>query len=58
MPTLTTSEAKRLYDRFGAKQDKQDFYEAPAIAFLLAPVICIDETGPSSALAFGAYGPW
>lgn len=36
MPTLTTAEARRFYDRFGAKQDKQDFYEAPAIEVLLA----------------------
>ncbi len=36
MTTLTTAEAKRFYDRFGAKQDRQDFYEAPAIEFLLS----------------------
>ena len=36
MPTLTIAEAKKFYDRFGQKQDKQDFYEAPAIAALLA----------------------
>ena len=36
MPTLTIPEAKKFYDRFGAKQDKQDFYEAPAVAALLA----------------------
>jgi ubiquinone/menaquinone biosynthesis C-methylase UbiE len=35
VPTLTIPEAKSFYDRFGAKQDKQDFYEAPAIEFLL-----------------------
>jgi len=36
VPALTTPEAKRFYDRFGAKQDKQDFYEAAAIDVLLA----------------------
>lgn len=36
MATLTTAEAKRFYDRFGARQDKQEFYEAPALDFLLA----------------------
>lgn len=36
MAQLTTAKAKRFYDRFGAKQDQQDFYEAPAIEFLLA----------------------
>jgi ubiquinone/menaquinone biosynthesis C-methylase UbiE len=36
VPALTTPEAKRFYDRFGARQDKQDCYEAPAIEFLLA----------------------
>jgi len=35
VPTLTIPEAKSFYDRFGAKQDKQDFYEAPAIHLLL-----------------------
>ena len=36
MPTLTIPEAKRFYDRFGRTQDRQDFYEAPAIESLLA----------------------
>ena len=35
MAHLSTAEAKRFYDRFGAKQDQQDFYEAPAITYLL-----------------------
>ena len=34
--TLTTSEARAFYDRFGAKQDKQAFYEDRAIAALIA----------------------
>lgn len=34
--TLTVGQAKKFYDRFGARQDRQDFYEAPAIAALLA----------------------
>jgi ubiquinone/menaquinone biosynthesis C-methylase UbiE len=34
--TLTIHEARRFYDRFGAKQDDQDFYERPAIECLLA----------------------
>lgn len=36
MKTLTTDEARRFYDRFGAKQDKQEFYEAPALECLIA----------------------
>ena len=36
MPTLSTSEAKRFYDRFGAKQDKQAWYEAPALHDLVS----------------------
>jgi ubiquinone/menaquinone biosynthesis C-methylase UbiE len=36
MPTLTVEEARAFYDRFGAKQDKQTFYEAPALDALLA----------------------
>jgi ubiquinone/menaquinone biosynthesis C-methylase UbiE len=34
--TLTIPEARRFYDRFGAKQDDQDFYERAAIECLLA----------------------
>lgn len=36
MATLSTAQAKAFYDRFGAKQDKQDFYEGPAVEWLLA----------------------
>jgi ubiquinone/menaquinone biosynthesis C-methylase UbiE len=31
MATLSTQDAKRFYDRFGAKQDQQVWYEAPAL---------------------------
>ncbi len=34
--TLTPREARRYYDRFGAKQDSQGFYEDPALAILAA----------------------
>lgn len=34
--TLTIAQAKKFYDRFGSRQDRQDFYEAPAVAALLA----------------------
>jgi cyclopropane fatty-acyl-phospholipid synthase-like methyltransferase len=34
--TLTTSEARAFYDRFGAKQDSQAFYEDPALDALIA----------------------
>jgi ubiquinone/menaquinone biosynthesis C-methylase UbiE len=34
--TLTREEARRFYDRFGAKQDKQGWYEDAAIAALEA----------------------
>jgi ubiquinone/menaquinone biosynthesis C-methylase UbiE len=34
--TLSHEEARRFYDRFGARQDAQAFYEAPALARLLA----------------------
>jgi ubiquinone/menaquinone biosynthesis C-methylase UbiE len=34
--TLSHEEARRFYDRFGAKQDLQRLYEDPAIAVLLA----------------------
>ena len=36
MRTLTLEEAKSYYDRFGAKQDSQSFYEAPALQNLVA----------------------
>ncbi len=36
MRTLSNSEARRFYDRFGARQDKQGFYEAPALQALIA----------------------
>ncbi|MGE5347322.1 MAG: class I SAM-dependent methyltransferase [Acidithiobacillales bacterium] len=34
--TLTPSEARAFYDRFGSKQDLQRFYEDPAIEVLLS----------------------
>jgi SAM-dependent methyltransferase len=34
MRTLTIQEARRFYDAFGLKQDKQGFYEAPALKAL------------------------
>jgi SAM-dependent methyltransferase len=33
---MTVEEARRFYDAFGSKQDKQDFYEAPALSALVA----------------------
>ncbi len=33
---LSTSQAKRFYDRFGARQDKQIFYEGPALDQMLS----------------------
>jgi SAM-dependent methyltransferase len=36
VPTLTTHEAKAFYDKFGAKQDRQAFYEQPALDQLVA----------------------
>jgi SAM-dependent methyltransferase len=36
MRSLTTEEARTFYDRFGAKQDKQLFYEGPALGSLVA----------------------
>jgi ubiquinone/menaquinone biosynthesis C-methylase UbiE len=36
MRTLTPAEAKSYYDHFGAKQDSQSFYEAPAHQALVA----------------------
>jgi len=36
MRTLTVDEARAFYDRFGAKQDRQAFYERPALAALVA----------------------
>jgi ubiquinone/menaquinone biosynthesis C-methylase UbiE len=35
MNTLTRKETKAFYDRFGSKQDKQAFYEDPAIRVLM-----------------------
>jgi len=35
MNTLTRKETKAFYDRFGPKQDKQAFYEDPAIRVLI-----------------------
>ena len=34
--TLSHSQAKRFYDRFGSKQDKQSFYEDKALDELIA----------------------
>lgn len=34
--TLTASEARKFYDRFGRKQDSQGFYEDPAVEDLIA----------------------
>lgn len=34
--TLTHEQARRFYDRFGARQDGQEFYERPAVEDLLA----------------------
>jgi ubiquinone/menaquinone biosynthesis C-methylase UbiE len=36
MTTLTPQEAKAFYDRFGARQDRQSFYEAAALEQLVA----------------------
>jgi len=36
MRTLTPDEARAFYDRFGSKQDSQSFYEARALAQLVA----------------------
>ena len=33
--TLTYAEAKKFYDRYGARQDRGAWYEDPAVAFLL-----------------------
>lgn len=37
-PYLTTSQAQRFYDRFGARQDGQGFYEDAALDDLLAHI--------------------
>jgi ubiquinone/menaquinone biosynthesis C-methylase UbiE len=36
LATLSTEQARSFYDRFGAKQDRQTFYEAPALGALVA----------------------
>lgn len=36
MKMLTHAEARAVYDRFGARQDRQSFYEDEALADLLA----------------------
>ena len=36
MSTLTTHEAKAFYDKFGARQDSQSFYESSALEQLVA----------------------
>ena len=36
MGTLSYAEAKRFYDRFGARQDRQAFYEDPAVDEMIA----------------------
>lgn len=35
MATLSHAEARRFYDRFGSRQDRQAFYEDPALAVLV-----------------------
>lgn len=50
MRTLTLEEARAFYDRFGSKQDRQSFYEAPALRALaansrLAEAQCVFEFG-------------
>lgn len=35
-PILSTEQARNVYDRLGARQDSQAFYEDPAIAVLIA----------------------
>ncbi len=47
MPTLSHDEARRFYDRFGARQDRQGFYENPALADLVAHL----DLGEATALA-------
>ncbi len=36
MATLSYEQAKRFYDRFGARQDRQAFYEDPAVEEMIA----------------------
>ena len=36
MGTLSYAQAKRFYDRFGARQDRQAFYEDPAVGEMVA----------------------
>lgn len=36
MNTLSHAEARRFYDRFGSRQDRQAFYEDPALEVLIA----------------------
>lgn len=36
MRSFSVAEARAFYDRFGAKQDRQLFYEGPALATLVA----------------------
>lgn len=33
--SLTREEARTFYDRFGSRQDKQAFYEDPAVSVLI-----------------------
>lgn len=48
--TLTTAKAKAFYDRFGAKQDKQGFYEDIALDALVAQ---LDFSNVGSVFEFG-----
>lgn len=47
---LTHGEARRFYDRMGARQDTQEFYEGPALAELIAH---LDLGGAPVVLEFG-----
>lgn len=48
--TLSREEARRFYDRFGARQDAQEFYERPAVDDLLAHM---DLGGASAVVELG-----
>lgn len=50
MHVLTLEEARSFYDRFGAKQDHQTFYEAPALHSLIA---CSKFNQATSVFEFG-----
>jgi len=50
MRTLSIEEARAFYDKFGRKQDRQAFYEAPALEALRAN---LDLSGARSVFEFG-----